>query len=98
MLLDVAMKEGKSRLISSKVNARTAIVRNNHSILDDSRGLNPIDLSKFKLMTMEMHRMRVVGPVAKDKAITCALLQDELLLVRIGLAVHQPGVELTGPT
>ena len=38
--------------------------------------------------------MGVVGAVTEDQAVARSLLQDELLLVRIGFSVDQPGVEL----
>ena len=44
-----------------------------------------------------MQRMRIVGPVAEHEPIARPLLQHELLVVRIILAVHRKAVEQVHP-
>src|ERR1700750_93056 len=49
-------------------------------------------------MPVQMHGMGVVGAIAHDETVSGALLQLELALMRIGLAIDQPGVEFSEPT
>src|SRR5579872_836977 len=44
-------------------------------------------------MTMQVQRVGVVGAVVEGQAVTGALLDGKLLLVRVGLAVHGEHVE-----
>ncbi len=57
-------------------------------------GLLAVDLGQLPEMAVQVHGVRVVGAVAHHEAIARALLQHELALVRVGLAVHEQGVEL----
>ena len=93
MLLDVAVEEGEAGLISREVDAGSAIVGDDNGVLDDAGSFAAVDLGEFELVTVEMHGVGVVGAVAKDEPVACALLKDELLLVWVGLAVDEPGVE-----
>ena len=93
MLLDVAVEEGEAGLVGGEVDAGSAVVGDDYGVLDDAGGLVAVDLGEFELVTVEMHGVGVVGAVAEDEAVARALLEDELLLVGVGFAVDQPGVE-----
>ena len=58
-------------------------------------GLLVVHSIHFPQMAVHVHRVRIVRPVAHHQPISRALLQHEFALVRIGLAVHQPHVELS---
>ena len=48
-------------------------------------------------MAMHVQRVGVVGAVAQDEAVALALVQHELVLVRIWLAVDREGLNLPEP-
>ena len=94
MLLDVAVEQRQPRLIGGEVHAGASVDRHHDRVLDDARGRLAVDLGDLEQVPMQVQRMRIVGAVAKDEPVARALLEHELLIVRIRLAVDREAVEL----
>src|SRR6266576_3844529 len=94
VLLDVAVEEGEAGLIGGEVDNGAPVVGDDYGVLDDASGLFPVDLDQLPQMTVEVHGVGVVGAVAHYETVARALLEDEFALVRVWLAIDQPGVEL----
>src|SRR6266700_3655922 len=95
VLLDVAVEEGEAGLIGGEVDYGAPVVGDDYGVLDDASGLFPVDLDQLPQMPVQVHGVGVVGAVAHHESVARALLQHELLLMWVGLAVDQPGVELS---
>src|SRR5689334_15300106 len=87
VVLDVAVKESQPRLIGDKVYGGAAKVRHDYRVFDQTMGPFPVDLYELRLMAMQMHRVGIIGAIAIDETVALTLLQHELALVRIRLAV-----------
>ena len=74
VLLKVAMKQCKTRLIGTEIDDRPAVVRNDDRVLDHARGFFPVDLHQLPEMAVHVHRMSVVGTIPHDQPIARALL------------------------
>ncbi len=68
-------------------------IGHDHGVLHDSTRRLSIDFHYLEKMPMDVHGMRVVGPVAKENAIFRARAKHKFVLVRIFLAVDGPVVE-----
>ena len=69
VLLDMAVKQGRSRLVGGKVHASAPKGGHHHRVLDDPRGgfaINLRDLESWWRLHME--RMRIVGAVIETSA------------------------------
>ena len=90
------MEEGEAGLVGGEVDGDASVVRNDHRILYDSGGLLSVDLGQLPQMPVQVHGVGVVGAIAHHEPVTRALLQHELALMWIGLAIDKPGVEFAG--
>src|ERR1035438_3457958 len=93
MLLDMAMKQGEARLIRSKIHTGAPVGRHHHCILDDARGCFSVNLHDLELMTMQMQRMRIIGPIVKRQPVSHTLLEQKLPGVRIRFSVNSEAVK-----
>ena len=93
VLLDMAVKEGKPRLIGREIDDGATIVRDDDRILNNSGRLLAVDLDQFPEVPVKVHGMGVIGAVAHDQAVAGALFKKELAFVRVRLAVHEPQIE-----
>ena len=93
VLLDVAVEEGEAGLVGGEVDDGAAVVGDDDGVLDDAGGFGSVDFDEFELVAVQMEGMGVVGAVAKDEAVAGSLVEDELAVVGVGLAVDEPGVE-----
>ena len=96
VLLDVAVEEGEAGLVGGEVYGGAAVVGDDDGVLDDAGGFFAVDVDEFELVAVEVEGVGVVGAVAEDEAVACAWFEDELIRVRVGFAVDEPGVEFAG--
>ena len=85
VLLDMAVEQRQSRLVGGEVDAGASVGGHHDRVLDHARRGLAIDLGDLELVAMQMQRMRVVGAVVKRQPVARALLEHELLIVRIRL-------------
>src|SRR3569833_1428579 len=91
--LDMAVKQTQARLVGQEVDARPAVQGNHYSVFHDATGGLPVHVDELEEMTMQMNRMRVIRSIAEVEPIALTLLQNELPLVGVGLAVDGPQIE-----
>src|SRR5260370_20799132 len=94
VMLNVTVEKRQPWLIGDEVHDRSSVERRHDSVLHDACGRLSVDLGQLEQMPMQMERMRIVGSIAEDEAIARALLEHELLVVRIRFAVDREAVEL----
>ena len=61
-------------------------------------GFGSVHLHQLELVPMQMQGVGVIRAVAKNQAVASSLLQHEFPFVRVGLPIHQPGIELARPS
>src|SRR5580704_673741 len=88
VLLNMAVKQSWSRLIGGKVHARASVSRHHDSILNHARRCLPVNLGDLQLVPMQMQRMRIVGAVMERQPVPGPLLEQKLLIVRVGFPIH----------
>ena len=89
MLLNVAVKQRKPRLIGDHIHGNAAKHRDNHGIFHDSGRRFAIDIHQFKEVPVDVQWVGIVGAIAENDPVPRAFLQHKFLLVRIFLAVYQ---------
>src|SRR3984893_7700566 len=83
VLLDVAVEEGEAGLIGGEVDDGAPVVRDDYRVLDDAGGFLSVDLGQFPQVPVQVHGVGVVSAVTHDEPVARALLQYELLLMRV---------------
>ena len=95
MLLDVAVKEGKARLIGGEIDDRSTVVRYDDGVLHNASRLLAVDLGELPEVAVKVHGMSVVGVVAHHQAVASARFEYDFAFVGVRLAIDEPQVELT---
>ncbi len=94
MQLLMTMHERVARIICDKVYLDCVQRHDVDDVLHQSAHLLLADTSHLKRVSVQVHRMLVSAPVAKNHPITLALLHEQRLDVGPGFVVDGPGVEL----
>jgi len=81
------VEESKAGLVGGELDRGATVEGNDYGVLDDAGGGFAVEVDQLELVAVEMDGMGVVGAVAKGEPVALAFVQDELVLVGVGLAV-----------
>ena len=88
------MEEAEAGLVGDEFDGGATVERDDHGVFDEAGGGLSVDIDEFELVAVEVHGVAVVGAVAEGEAVSLALVEDELVVVGVRLAVDQEGIEL----
>src|SRR5262252_4399153 len=97
VMLDVTVEQGQAWLVRDELDGRASVERHDDGVFENAARRLSVDLDHLEKMAVQVQRMRIVSSVAEDEAIPRSLLEHELLIVRVHLAVHRKAVEPSHP-
>src|SRR5580704_3516652 len=97
VLLDMAMKQRKARLVGNQIHGGASKCGHDHCIFLDARTRLSVDLDELEHVPVEVHRVAVVTPIVKHQPVAASLSEYELPFMRIFLAVDEPVIDPVWP-
>ncbi len=98
MVLLVAVKESRARIIGGKLNLNLRLRIHQNYILDDPMGLQvPSQPAQLETVPMQMNRMIVGAVVLELQPVTLTLMKRHSVGIRKGLPINHPMIERTMP-
>src|ERR1035437_7426321 len=88
------MEERRPRIIRDEVDVHLSEARDNDGVLEYACGRLAVYAHKLERVSVQMHRMRIIGEVLEREAVTESLLNLDRRAVLELLAIDGPAVEI----
>ena len=88
------MEERRPRIIRDEVDVHLSEARHNDGVLEHACGRLAVYAHKLERVSVQMHRMRIIGEVLEREAVTASLLNLDRRAVLELLAIDGPAVEI----